>query len=162
VDREYYEREIEPLLDAPGIEYVGEIGEKAKNEFLGNAAALLFPIDWPEPFGLVMIEALACGTPVVAWRCGSVPEVIADGTSGFICGNIDQAVRAVERLGEISRHRCRREFETRFRAARMAEDYTRIYERLIERRRLEPLDKHGRDYSSPRPVLHSGDVVAGG
>jgi glycosyltransferase involved in cell wall biosynthesis len=162
VDREYYERTIKPLLDGPDVEYVGEIGEQEKNDFLGNAAALLFPIDWPEPFGLVMIESLACGTPVVAWRCGSVPEVIADGVTGFVCESIDQAVLGVERISELSRARCRQEFETRFRAARMAEDYVRIYSQLIQQRKPELVDKHGRDHPSPGTVLYSGDVVAGG
>jgi glycosyltransferase involved in cell wall biosynthesis len=133
-DRDYFEREIRPLLDVPGVEFVDEIGEAEKDEFMGNAAALLFPIDWPEPFGLVMIESLARGTPVVAWRCGSVPEVISDGKTGFICDDLDAAVRAVERVGELSREFCRAEFERRFRASRMAEDYVRVYELVCRAR----------------------------
>src|SRR5262245_17892519 len=129
-DREYFEQEIRPLLDAPGVKYIGEIGEGAKNEFIGNAAALLFPVDWPEPFGLVMIEAMACGTPVIAWRCGSVPEVIDEGITGTICESIDEAVEMVRGIDQFDRPRCRQQFERRFRAARMAEDYVHVYQRL--------------------------------
>jgi glycosyltransferase involved in cell wall biosynthesis len=162
VDREYFERTIKPLLDGPDVEYVGEIGEHQKSDFFGNAAALLFPIDWPEPFGLVMIESMACGTPVVAWRCGSVPEVIEESVTGFVCDSIDEMVQAALRAGQLSRRRCRQEFESRFQAARMADDYVQIYRRLLDRRKLERPGKHGRDHSSPRPVLHPGHVVAGG
>ncbi len=130
-DRVYYEKEIKHLLKDPLVEYIGEIGGRAKDEFLGQARALLFPIDWPEPFGLVMIEALACGTPVIAWRCGSVPEVIDDGVSGFIVDSLEQAVQAVGRVDSLSRRRCREVFEQRFSAARMARDYVAIYERLV-------------------------------
>jgi glycosyltransferase involved in cell wall biosynthesis len=129
-DREYFYEQIEPLLDHPLVEFVGEIGEKEKNAFLGNAYALLFPIDWPEPFGLVMIEAMACGLPVIAWRCGSVPEVIDDGVTGFVVDNITDAVKAVERIPELSRTRCREVFETRFSDHRMSHDYLRIYRHL--------------------------------
>ena len=104
---------------------------REKNDFLGNAAAVLFPIDWPEPFGLIMIEALACGTPVIAWPHGSVPEVLEDGVSGYLCTEIDEAVRAVERIGELDRRRCRAEFERRFTAERMARDYAAVYERFL-------------------------------
>jgi len=130
VDREYFEQSIRPLLDTPGVEFIGEIGEEAKNDFLGGAAALLFPIDWPEPFGLVVIEALACGTPVIAWPCGSVPELLEEGVSGRICEDIDQAVRAVEHIDKLQRKNCRQAFERRFRASRMAEDYVQVFERL--------------------------------
>jgi glycosyltransferase involved in cell wall biosynthesis len=129
-DREYFYEQIEPLLDHPLVEFVGEIGEREKNAFLGNAYALLFPIDWPEPFGLVMIEALACGLPVIAWRCGSVSEVIDDGVTGFVVDNIADAVKAVERIPELSRTRCREVFETRFSDHRMSHDYLRIYRHL--------------------------------
>src|SRR5262249_41914391 len=112
------------------VELVGEVGLRAKDEFLGNARALLFPIDWPEPFGLVMIEALACGTPVIAWRNGSVPEVIDDSVTGFVVESIEGAVRAVGRVGELSRRRCRAVFEERFGAARMARDYLGVYRRV--------------------------------
>ena len=130
-DREYYEREIEPLLAADHVDFTGEIGPEDKNEFLGRARALLFPIDWAEPFGLVMIEAMACGTPVIAYRAGSVPEVITDGVSGFIVDDIDGAVNAVGRLGELDRARVRAAFDERFTDARMARDYVRLYERLV-------------------------------
>ncbi len=134
VDREYFEDVIEPLLKDPLAEYVGEIGEGEKNEFLGNAYALLFPIDWPEPFGLVMIEAMACGTPVIAYRKGSVPEVMEEGTTGFIVHGLEDAVKAVERVPLLSRKRCREVFEERFTASRMAEDYLAVYKRLLERK----------------------------
>ena len=133
IDRDYFEREIEPLLGAAHVEWVGEIGPAEKSEFLGRARALLFPIDWAEPFGLVMIEAMACGTPVVAYRAGSVPEVITDGVSGFIVEDIDGAVTAVERLGELDRNGVRGAFEDRFTVERMARDYLRVYEGVIER-----------------------------
>jgi glycosyltransferase involved in cell wall biosynthesis len=129
-DRAYYESEIRPLLAHPLVEYVGELGDADKNEFLGQAAAVLFPIDWPEPFGLIMIESLACGTPVIAWPQGSVPEVLEDGISGFLCGDIDSAVRAVDELAKLDRRRCREVFEARFTAARMARDYAAVYQRL--------------------------------
>jgi glycosyltransferase involved in cell wall biosynthesis len=131
VDREYYETTIKPLLNDPSVEYIGEITEIEKEDFLGNAYALLFPIDWQEPFGLVMIEAMATGTPVVAYNYGSVPEVLNHGVSGFIVEDIDQAVKAVEQLSSLSRKECRREFDERFTAARMAKDYVAIYNRLI-------------------------------
>jgi glycosyltransferase involved in cell wall biosynthesis len=135
VDWEYYRNVVEPLLKDPVTEFVGEIGEGEKDEFLGNAKALLFPIDWPEPFGLVMIEALACGTPVVAYRHGSVPEVLEDGKTGFIVNGLEDAIEAVRKIDSIDRKRCRQVFEERFCAERMAKDYVAIYERLIEARR---------------------------
>ena len=131
VDREYFEREIKPLLSNPGIEYIGEIAEHQKSEFLGNAYALLFPVDWPEPFGLVMIEAMACGTPTIAFRCGSVPEVIRPGVSGIIVDNMADAVGAVPRIASLSRDKCRAEFEKRYTASRMAKDYTKVYEATL-------------------------------
>jgi glycosyltransferase involved in cell wall biosynthesis len=159
-DRKYYEQEIRPLLDRPGVEFIGEIGEHQKSDFLGNALALLFPIDWPEPFGLVMIESLACGTPVVAWRCGSVPEVIDEGVTGFICDSIDRAAEAVERVRQLDRAGCRRQFESRFLVGRMAADYVRIYERLIHKGKSSETAGYGRSHPGPGPVLHSRDVVA--
>ena len=138
-DKEYFETVIRPLLKNPYVEFIGEISEKEKNDFLGNAYALLFPIDWPEPFGLVMIEALACGTPVIAWRCGSVPEVIKDGINGFIVDSLKQAVKAVKEVRKLSRKNCRKTFEARFTASRMANDYLCIYEKLLRER--EPLLK---------------------
>jgi glycosyltransferase involved in cell wall biosynthesis len=133
-DREYFEREIRPLLDNPLVEYIGEINEAEKEAFLGGATALLFPIDWPEPFGLVMIEALACGVPVVAFRGGSVPEVIDHGVTGFIVDSLEEAVAATANVHRLNRQRCRAEFEQRFNATRMALDYAALYERLISRR----------------------------
>lgn len=134
VDRDYYETRIRPRLDHPLIEYVGEIDERGKNALLGGARALLFPIAWREPFGLAMIEALACGTPVIAYRRGSVPEVMAEDVSGAIVGSLDQAVAAVERIGTVERTGCRAYFERRFTAARMAEDYVRLYRQAALRR----------------------------
>lgn len=132
-DRAYFREIIRPLLKDPMVEYIGEIGEAEKDEFLGNAYALVFPIDWPEPFGLVMIEAMACGTPVIAYREGSVPEIIEDGVNGFTVETINEAVRAVENVGSLSRRQCRAAFEQRFTACRMACDYLTVYGRLIAR-----------------------------
>jgi glycosyltransferase involved in cell wall biosynthesis len=130
-DRAYFEHDIRPLLDDPLIEYVGEIDEGGKDAFLGNASALLFPIDWAEPFGLVMIEALACGVPVVALRRGSVPEVIEHGATGFVVDTVDEAIDATRRVAALDRRQCRAAFERRFTARRMAENYVRLYRRLI-------------------------------
>ena len=131
-DRRYFKQEIEPLLNDPLIEWLGEISDKDKNQFLGNAYALLFPIDWPEPFGLVMIESMACGTPVIAYDCGSVPEVMEDGVTGFIVRDLDGAVKGVNRIRDLNRSRCREVFDRRFAADRMASDYVDVYERLID------------------------------
>jgi glycosyltransferase involved in cell wall biosynthesis len=133
VDADYYRAEIEPLFRDPLVEFVGEIGEREKPAFLGGARALLFPIDWPEPFGLAMIEAMRCGTPVVAWRCGSVPEVVDDGVTGFVVDDLDAAVRATRASAELDRRRVRAVFEARFSASRMAADYLAVYKRLIGR-----------------------------
>lgn len=130
-DWEYYEQVVRPLLDGQAVELVGQVGGEEKNRLLGGAEALLFPINWPEPFGLVMAEALACGTPVLALRRGSVPEVIEDGVTGFVCDTEDELVAAVARLGELDRGRCRAEAERRFSPAAMAERYERVYERLV-------------------------------
>ncbi len=129
-DVPYFREVVEPLLDGPGVEFVGEIGEAQKSEFLGNARALLFPIDWPEPFGLVMIEAMACGTPVVAFRCGSVAEIVEPGVNGWIVASEDEAVEALEHLDGLDRAACRRSFEARFSARRMAQDYLRVYRKV--------------------------------
>jgi glycosyltransferase involved in cell wall biosynthesis len=129
-DQEYFEREIRPLLSGPGVRFIGEIGDKDKNEFLGNALAMLFPIDWPEPFGLVMIEAMACGTPVIAFPRGSVPEVIDAGVTGFIVRSVEEAAQAVGWSRGLDRRRCRTRFEERFISSRMARDYLHVYERL--------------------------------
>jgi glycosyltransferase involved in cell wall biosynthesis len=130
-DKVYFERNVRDLLQGTDVEFVGEIGEQDKNEFLGRARALLFPIDWPEPFGLVMIEALACGTPVIAFRGGSVEEVIEDGVTGFIVSSIEEACDAVTKLDSIKRPVCRSRFEQRFSAGRMCREYVRAYRRVI-------------------------------
>lgn len=131
VDVEYFDNEIKPLLAHPLIEYVGEINEQEKDEFLGNAYALLFPIDWPEPFGLVMIEAMACGTPVIAFQRGSVSEVMSEGKVGFIVNTVEEAVAAVEKIDFIDRCYCRRVFDERFSAECMANNYVKAYEKVI-------------------------------
>jgi glycosyltransferase involved in cell wall biosynthesis len=134
VDEPYFRTEIAPLLVQPGVEFIGEINERQKADFLGDARALLFPIAWPEPFGLVMIEAMACGTPVIAFRAGSVPEVIEDGVTGRIVDSVDEAVECVAEMATWDRRACRAAFERRFTAHRMALNYTRVYESLQERR----------------------------
>jgi glycosyltransferase involved in cell wall biosynthesis len=129
-DKRYFHEEIEPLLADPLIEFIGEIGDAEKSAFLGGADALLFPIDWPEPFGLVMIEAMACGAPVIAWRRGSAPEVIDDGVTGFLVNSDEEADRAVERAMSLDRAAIRRRFDLRFSAAAMARRYVACYEAL--------------------------------
>jgi glycosyltransferase involved in cell wall biosynthesis len=135
VDRAYFQRTIEPLLDDPLVEYIGEIGDAEKPAFLGGARALLFPIDWPEPFGLVMIEAMACGTPVVARPLGSVPEVVVHGRTGFLGSSLVELVEGVKRLDEIDRAECRRHVASRFSAERMSAAYENVYRRLGALRR---------------------------
>ena len=135
VDREYFHEKIEPLLNDSGVEFIGEIGEREKNEFLGGAMAMLLPLNWDEPFGLVMTEALACGTPVIAFRRGSVPELLEDGATGYITTSIEEAVEAIGRISNLDRRRCRQAFEQRFSAERMARDYVRVYERLLRESR---------------------------
>ncbi len=132
VDREYFETVIKPLLSPPDVEYIGEISESQKSEFLGDALAFMFTIDWPEPFGLAMIEALACGTPVIARPCGSIPEVIRNGVTGFIVKSVDEMVEAVSNIGKIAREECRREFENRFTVEIMVDRYEQVYRQLIE------------------------------
>jgi glycosyltransferase involved in cell wall biosynthesis len=131
-DKEYFDQQIRSLLADPHVEFLEEIGEDEKDDFLGNAAALLFPIDWPEPFGLVMIEALACGTPVIAFRRGSVPEILEDGVTGFIVDSVEEAAKAVLRIPSIDRRECRAAFEERFSARSMCREYVRVYERVVE------------------------------
>lgn len=133
-DREYFEKTIEPMLKHPLVEFIGEIGADQKSEFLGNAMALLVPIVWPEPFGLVMIEAMACGTPIIAYPRGSVPEIVVNKLNGFIVKDVDSAVRAVERIDEIDRAGCRKYFEHYFTDERMAREYVSVYSHLIQRR----------------------------
>jgi glycosyltransferase involved in cell wall biosynthesis len=130
-DQAYFETEIRPLLNLPGVEFIGEINEQGKSQFLGNALALLFPIDWPEPFGLVMIEAMACGTPVLAFRNGSVAEVIDDGVTGHIVETVAEAILKIGSLTNLDRARVRRRFEERFTSARMAHDYVRVCQTLL-------------------------------
>lgn len=134
VDRGYFEAQIEPLLDDPLIEFVGEIGDADKSEFLGNARALLFPIDWPEPFGLVMIEAMACGTPVIAWDRGSVKEVIDEGVTGFIVNDAAAALEAIAAVTALDRRRIRATYERRFSANTMARNYIGVYTRMLQSR----------------------------
>jgi len=148
VDVEYFERKIRPVLDQPQVDYIGEIGDEEKSEFLSGALALLAPIAWPEPFGLVMIEAMACGTPVIAFNRGSVPEVIEDGRTGFIVEDEDGAVAALDRLAQLSRAGIRRRFEERFTATRMAEDYLAVYRSLMH-------------VETPRPRLVTGMRASG-
>ena len=134
-DRQYYETQIRPLIDGnPNVEFVGEINDAQKPDFLSGAQALIFPIDWPEPFGLVMIEAMACGTPVIAYRCGSVPEVIDDGVTGFIVQDEASAVDALGQLHRLDRAKVRATFDRRFTARRMAEDYVNVYQELCAKR----------------------------
>jgi glycosyltransferase involved in cell wall biosynthesis len=141
VDREYFEHAIRPLLAHPGIEFVGEIDDREKDAFLGNASAYLFPIDWPEPFGLTMIEAMACGTPVIAMDFGSVREVVADGVSGFICRSFGELCDAIGRIDQIDRAACRQHAIDRFSAARMADGYERVYRDIVRAR--EPAETAG-------------------
>jgi glycosyltransferase involved in cell wall biosynthesis len=134
-DREYFEREIRHLLDHPLVEFIGEIDEGQKSDFLGGASALLFPIDWPEPFGIVMIEAMACGVPVVAFRGGSVPEIVDEGVTGFVVDTVGEAIQATRNVHRLDRRQCRAVFEKRFNVRRMAADYVALYETLIARKR---------------------------
>ncbi|HZF06327.1 MAG TPA: glycosyltransferase family 4 protein [Patescibacteria group bacterium] len=133
-DHDYVQRVVAPLLDDPLIEFIGEVEDDRKAAFLGGARALLFPIDWPEPFGLVMIEAMACGTPVIARPCGSVPELLEDGRTGFLGDTVDDLVEAVKRIDTIERAECRRQVERRFSVARMVDDYEAIYRRAASAR----------------------------
>ncbi len=130
-DADYHREHIEPLLAGSDVEFIGEIGDDKKSEFLGNAAALLFPIDWPEPFGLVMIEAMACGTPVIAFNCGSVPEIIEDGVTGYVVRSVEQALEKLPQALALDRKRIRAEFERRFSARRMAQDYVALYRSIL-------------------------------
>ena len=131
-DKDYFEQEIRPLLDHPLIDFVGEVDHQRKVELLCRARALLFPIDWPEPFGLVMIEAMACGTPVVTRPCGAVPEIVAHGRTGLVGSSVDELVDAVKGVKRLDRRACRQEVEQRFNASRMATDYETVYRRLLD------------------------------
>jgi glycosyltransferase involved in cell wall biosynthesis len=154
VDEAYFRETIAPLLKGPGVEFVGEIDERQKSDFLGEARALLFPIDWPEPFGLVMIEAMACGTPVLAFRAGAVPEVIDEGVTGFIVDTLEEAVAAMPRVLSLDRASVRRRFEDRFSAKRMALEYVSVYESLLER---APANR----YSETSVPAHGSDAPIG-
>lgn len=170
-DEAYFERSIRPLLDDPLVEFIGEIGEADKSAFLGGAIALVFPIDWPEPFGLVMIESMACGTPVIAWGRGSVPEIVEDGVTGFIVDSIDEAVAAVAKAARIDHRSVRARFETRFTAERMVRDYVGLYElcaarptsrkRRVYAPRLSPSHRPATRLRTapsrrPSPPMHNG------
>ena len=153
VDEAYFREKIVPLLNQPGVEFIGEIDERAKSEFLGDARALLFPIDWPEPFGLSMIEAMACGTPVLAFGCGSVPEIIDHGVTGFIVDAMDEAIRMLPQVLALDRRAVRLRFDQRFSAARMARDYVHVYRSLLKQAALPE-----RETAVPRlqPELEKG------
>jgi glycosyltransferase involved in cell wall biosynthesis len=150
VDEAYFRERIVPLLSDPRVEFIGEINERSKTEFLGEAQALLFPIDWPEPFGLVMIEAMACGTPVLAFRQGSVSEIIDEGVTGAVVETMDEAVRVLPRMLALDRHAVRRRFEQRFSSTRMATDYVALYRLLLKRRSMLELETI---IPLPRPIL---------
>lgn len=149
VDRAYFEREIRPLLDHPLVEFVGEIGDADKNAFIGGARALLFPIDWPEPFGMVLIEAFACGTPVVAYGHGSVPELVQHGVNGYIVSDQAQAIAAARGIDSLDRRRCRATFERRFTADKMAQRYLQVYQALIDTQPLPSSDDLSADALHP-------------
>jgi glycosyltransferase involved in cell wall biosynthesis len=154
-DREYFDVKIRPLLDLPHVEYIGEIGDADKAEFLGGAKALLMPIDWPEPFGLVMIEAMACGTPVIGFNRGSVPEVIDDGVTGYVVEDELSAVAAVELAVQLSREKVRQRFEERFTARRMAKDYLAVYRSLMasDTPHLAVVNAHNGHHTTTHPEL---------
>lgn len=138
-EQEYFDTVISPKLKKTHIEYVGELNDQGKQHFLGNARALLFPIEWPEPFGLVMVEAMACGTPVIAFDCGSAREVVTDGVSGFVVSDVNGAIQAIPRISQIDRKHCRAEFEKRFSVRRMCDDYIAVYQRLTGELPVPPL-----------------------
>src|SRR5437764_6296162 len=157
-DRRYFKSVVEPLLNNAGVEWVGEISDREKDEFLGNAYALLFPIDWPEPFGLVMIEAMACGTPVIAYEGGAVAEVIEEGRTGFVVTELEDAIEAVRRVPDLCRARSREVFEERFTVTRMANDYLKVYMRVIDPRMMNlnrSMESSLRAVSETHPIKRS-------
>ena len=154
-DEAYFRREIAPFLDQPGIEFIGEIGKPQKGRFLGEARALLFPIEWPEPFGLVMIEAMACGTPVLAFRQGSVTEVVEEGITGHIVDSVDEAILKISSVLALDRGRVRRRFEQRFTARRMTQEYLKIYQALMGAGL-----RRGADRRQPIIVANGGSQIA--
>ena len=160
-ERAYFHETIQPLLreSQSFVEFIGEVGGRAKDEFLGNAYAMLFPIDWPEPFGLVMIESLACGTPVIAWRNGSVPEIIEDGVTGLIVDSVDEAAQAVGRIAWLDRSGCRKAFEDRFDAGRMARDYADVYRRLVNGKSDSPVPRPALKHQA-RPVRKMAGILS--
>jgi glycosyltransferase involved in cell wall biosynthesis len=166
VDEAYFREEIAPLLSDPGVEFIGEINERSKADFLGEARALLFPIDWPEPFGLVMIEAMACGTPVLAFRRGSVSEIIDQGVTGAVVDTMDEAVRMLPQVLALDRHAVRRRFEQRFSSARMATGYVALYHSLLrrpsisERETSVPLRRPGMERKLNGQGLHAIERAA--
>ena len=171
VDEGYFREVVAPLLNGTGVEFIGEINERSKTKFLGEAAALLFPIDWPEPFGLVMIEAMACGTPILAFRHGSAPEIIDQGVTGAIVDTMDEAVRMLPEVLKLDRRAVRRRFEQRFSSVRMATDYVAVYRSLLEREMTVPrpaplltreLNGQGRQSARARRVLENNFNRAAG
>ena len=159
VDEDYFRNDILPLIDGPGVEFIGEINEHEKTKFLGEASALIFPVDWPEPFGLVMIEAMACGTPVLAFRCGSIPEVIEDGVTGKVVDSEEGALAALPEILSYNRRAVRKRFEERFTTTRMAKDYVSVYRRLLKTRtagaKLHRADLNGGNGSTPMSIEKS-------
>jgi glycosyltransferase involved in cell wall biosynthesis len=151
IDEAYFREQIEPMLQSPGVEFIGEINERAKAKFLGDARALLFPVDWPEPFGIVMIEAMACGTPVLAFCCGSVSEVVDNGVTGQIVDTEEEAIEKLPHVLSLDRRGVRRHFEERFSVTRMAKDYIQVYRSLMKRPLLLP--DGGSDLSTARPIM---------
>ena len=149
VDEDYFRKNILPLIDGRDVEFIGEINEREKTKFLGEAAALLFPVDWPEPFGLVMIEAMACGTPVLAFRCGSIPEVIDNGVTGKVVDSEEEAIAALPRILSYDRRAVRQRFEQRFTVTRMAKDYVSIYRQLLSIRASNGETRHPRPRQLP-------------
>jgi glycosyltransferase involved in cell wall biosynthesis len=152
-DQEYFESKIKPLLDSPQFEFIGEVDDAGKDELLRGAYATLFPIDWPEPFGLTMVESMACGTPVIAMRHGSVPEVMIDGVTGFICNSVDEMIAAVPRVSDLDRAACRRHVKARFSAQAMASGYEKVYRTLLDREAAPVSKMLSNGHRQPMAVL---------